>query len=210
MRVFYLQNSIRLCILILKGESMDKDLIDEKFFDYEAELDKAHAHQTNEYLVIRAGRANPHILDKISIDYYGVPTPIKQLANISVQEARILCINVWDASQIKNVSKAIAASDIGITPTDDGKIIRLVFPQLNEERRKEIVKQIKKIAEDTKIAMRSARRDIMDFLKDQKKNSQISEDEYTSLEGDVQKLLDKYIEKVDALFAAKEKEILEI
>ena len=161
-------------------------------------------------MVIRAGRANPHILDKISIDYYGVPTPIKQLANISVQEARILCINVWDASQIKNVSKAIAASDIGITPTDDGKIIRLVFPQLNEERRKEIVKQIKKIAEDTKIAMRSARRDIMDFLKDQKKNGEVSEDEFASLESDVQKMLDKYTDKVDGLFATKEKEILEI
>ena len=210
MRVFCLQISSRLCILIFKGESMDKDLIDEKFFDYEAELDKAHAHQTNEYLVIRAGRANPHILDKISIDYYGVPTLIKQMANISVQEARILCINVWDASQIKNVSKAIAASDIGITPTDDGKTIRLVFPQLNEERRKEIVKQIKKIAEDTKIAMRSARREIMDFLKEQKKNSEISEDEFSSLESDVQKLLDKYTEKVDSTFAAKEKEILEI
>lgn len=189
---------------------MNQDLIDEKFFDYEAELDKSLTHQNNEYLVIRAGRANPHILDKISIDYYGVPTPIKQLANISVQEARILCINVWDASQIKNVSKAIAASDIGITPTDDGKIIRLVFPQLNEERRKEIVKQIKKIAEDTKIAMRSARRDVMDFLKDQKKNGEISEDEFTSLESDVQKLLDKYTDKVDGLFATKEKEILEI
>lgn len=210
MRVFCLQISSRLCILIFKGESMDKDLIDEKFFDYEAELDKAHAHQTNEYLVIRAGRANPHILDKISIDYYGVPTLIKQMANISVQEARILCINVWDASQIKNVSKAIAASDIGITPTDDGKTIRLVFPQLNEERRKEIVKQIKKIAEDTKIAMRSARREIMDFLKEQKKNSEISEDEFSSLESDVQKLLDKYTEKVDSTFATKEKEILEI
>lgn len=189
---------------------MNQDLIDEKFFDYEAELDKALSHQTNEYLVIRAGRANPHILDKISIDYYGVPTPIKQLANISVQEARILCINVWDASQIKNVSKAIAASDIGITPTDDGKIIRLVFPQLNEERRKEIVKQIKKIAEDTKIAMRSARRDIMDFLKDQKKNGEVSEDEFASLESDVQKMLDKYTDKIDGLFATKEKEILEI
>ncbi len=189
---------------------MNKDLIDEKFFDFEAELDKALSHQSNEYQVIRAGRANPHILDKISIDYYGVPTPIKQLANISVQEARILCISVWDLSQIKNVSKAIAASDIGITPSDDGKVIRLIFPQLNEERRKEIVKQIKKIAEDTKISMRSARRDIMDSLKDMKKNSEISEDEFSVLENDVQKLLDKYVEKVESLFETKEKEILEI
>ena len=185
---------------------MNKDLIDEKFFDYEAELDKALTHQNNEYIVIRAGRANPHILDKIFIDYYGVPTPIKQMANISVQEARILCISVWDASQIKNVSKAIAASDIGITPSDDGKVIRLVFPQLNEE----IVKQIKKIAEDSKIAMRGARRDIMDALKSLKKDGELSEDECAGLEGDVQKLLDKYVDKVDDAFSAKEKEILEV
>ncbi len=189
---------------------MQQEIIDEKFFDYEAELEKALSHQTNEYLVIRAGRANPHILDKISIDYYGVPTPIKQMANITVQEARILCITVWDASQVKNVSKAIASSDIGITPSDDGKVIRLVFPQLNEERRREIVKQIKKIAEDTKITMRSARRDIMDDLKNMKKDAQISEDEFSSLETDVQKLLDKYCDKVDSTFNAKEKEILEI
>ena len=189
---------------------MDKDLIDEKFLEYEEELEKALNHQTNEYLVIRAGRANPHILDKISIDYYGVPTLIKQMANITVQEARILCITVWDASQVKNVSKAIAASDIGITPSDDGKVIRLVFPQLNEERRKEIVKQIKKIAEDTKVTMRGARRDVIDQLKEMKKNSSLSEDEYNSLDADVQKLLDKYIAKVDSNFAAKEKEILEI
>ena len=134
---------------------MEKEIIDELFFEFEEELEKAHNHQKNEYMVIRAGRANPHILDKISIDYYGVPTQIKQMANISVQEARILCITVWDASQVKNVSKAIAASDIGITPSDDGKVIRLVFPQLTEERRKEIVKQIKKIAEDTKVTQRS-------------------------------------------------------
>ncbi len=189
---------------------MQQDVIDEKFLEYEEELEKALTHQTNEYLVIRAGRANPHILDKISIDYYGVPTQIKQMANITVQEARILCITVWDASQVKNVSKAIAASDIGITPSDDGKVIRLVFPQLNEERRREIVKQIKKISEDTKIAMRSARRDIMDDLKEMKKNSEISEDEFSSLEQDVQKLLDKYCDKVDKLFETKEKEILEI
>lgn len=189
---------------------MDQDIIDEKFFDYEAELEKALTHQNNEYLVIRAGRANPHILDKITIDYYGVPTPIKQMANISVQEARILCISVWDASQIKNVSKAIAASDIGITPSDDGKVIRLVFPQLNEERRKEIVKQIKKIAEDSKIAMRSARRDINEDIKSFKKNGDISEDQASSYETEIQKLLDKYTAKVDEAFAAKEKEILEI
>ena len=189
---------------------MEKEIIDEIFFEYEEELEKAHNHQISEYMVIRAGRANPHILDKITVDYYGIPTQIKQMANITVQEARILCISVWDASQVKNISKAIAASDIGITPSDDGKIIRLVFPQLNEERRKEIVKQIKKIAEDTKVAMRSARRDAMDKIKDLKKNGEISEDEQTSLEADVQKLLDSYTAKIDSTFATKEKEILEI
>ncbi len=189
---------------------MEKEFIDELFFEFEEELEKAHSHQKNEYIVIRAGRANPHILDKILIDYYGTPTPIKQLANISVQEARILCISVWDVSQVKNISKAIASSDIGITPSDDGKIIRLVFPQLTEERRKEIVKQIKKIAEDTKVTMRTARRDAMDKIKNLKKNSQISEDEQTSLEDEIQKILDSYISKVDLTFATKEKEILEI
>ena len=189
---------------------MNQDIVDEIFFEYEEELEKAHNHEVNEFAVIRAGRANPRILDKIVVDYYGSPTPIKQMANISVQEARILCISVWDVSQIKNISKAIAASDIGITPTDDGKVIRLVFPQLTEDRRKEIVKQTKKIAEDTKIAMRSARRDAMDKIKNLKKNNEISEDEQASLETNVQKLLDSYITKVDATFATKEKEILEI
>ena len=189
---------------------MNQDIVDEIFFEYEEELEKAHNYQINEYVVIRAGRANPRILDKIVVDYYGSPTPIKQMANISVQEARILCISVWDVSQIKNITKAITASDIGITPTDDGKTIRLVFPQLTEERRKEIVKQTKKIAEDTKVAMRSARRDTMDKIKNLKKNNEISEDEQSSLEKEVQKILDNYITKVDSTFATKEKEILEI
>ena len=184
--------------------------VDLIFDDMNEKIDKTMQNYISELRSIRAGRANPHILDKIFIEYYGVPTPIKQMANISVQEARILCISVWDASQIKNVSKAIAASDIGITPSDDGKVIRLVFPQLNEERRREIVKQIKKIAEDSKIAMRGARRDIMDALKSLKKDSELSEDECAGLEGDVQKLLDKYVDKVDAAFSAKEKEILEV
>ena len=189
---------------------MNEELIEEKLLEYEEEIEKALSHQLNEYAVIKAGRANPHILDRITVDYYGAPTPIKQMANISVSEGRILNIAVWDVSQIKNVTKAILASDIGINPSDDGKIIRLVFPQLTEERRREIVKDIKKIAEDSKVPMRNARRDILDFFKNEKKDGHISEDDYSSYEKDVQKTLDDAIAKVDANFAVKEKEILEI
>jgi len=189
---------------------MNDELIEEKLMEYEEEIEKALNHQINEYAVIKAGRANPHILDKITVDYYGAPTPIKQMANISVSEGRVLNIAVWDVSQIKNVTKAILASDIGINPSDDGKIIRLVFPQLTEERRREIVKDIKKIAEDSKVPMRNARRDILDFFKDEKKNGNISEDDYASYEKDVQKTLDDAIAKIDVNFAVKEKEILEI
>lgn len=195
---------------VAKEKKMDELLIEEKLLEYEEAIEKALAHQINEYAMIKAGRANPHILDKIMVDYYGAPTPIKQMANISVSEGRILNIAVWDASQIRNVTKAILASDIGINPSDDGKVIRLVFPQLTEERRREIVKDIKKIAEDSKVPMRNARRDVLDFFKDEKKNGNISEDDLASYEKDVQKTLDDAVAKVDANFAVKEKEILEI
>ena len=195
---------------VAKEKKMDELLIEEKLLEYEEAIEKALAHQINEYAMIKAGRANPHILDKIMVDYYGAPTPIKQMANISVSEGRILNIAVWDVSQIRNVTKAILASDIGINPSDDGKVIRLVFPQLTEERRREIVKDIKKIAEDTKVPMRNARRDVLDFFKDEKKNGNISEDNLASYEKDVQKTLDDAVAKVDANFAVKEKEILEI
>ena len=195
---------------VAKEKKMDELLIEEKLLEYEEAIEKALAHQINEYAMIKAGRANPHILDKIMVDYYGAPTPIKQMANISVSEGRILNIAVWDTSQIRNVTKAILASDIGINPSDDGKVIRLVFPQLTEERRREIVKDIKKIAEDSKVPMRNARRDVLDFFKDEKKNGNISEDDLASYEKDVQKTLDDAVAKVDANFAVKEKEILEI
>ena len=195
---------------VAKEKKMNDELIEEKLLEYEEAIEKALAHQINEYAMIKAGRANPHILDKITVDYYGAPTPIKQMANISVSEGRILNIAVWDVSQIRNVTKAILASDIGINPSDDGKVIRLVFPQLTEERRREIVKDIKKIAEDTKVPMRNARRDVLDFFKDEKKNGNISEDDLASYEKDVQKTLDDAVAKVDANFAVKEKEILEI
>ena len=193
-----------------KGVFMLNEMTEEVFNSLKQDLEKAYNHQSSEYAVIRAGRANPHILDKIHVDYYGVPTPIYQMANISVAEARILCISVWDQGQVKNVSKAIAASDIGITPSDDGRVIRLVFPQLTEERRRDITKQVRKIAEDTKVVMRNARRDALDLLKDMKKDGDLSEDELSGCEKDVQKILDGYMAKVDALTESKEKEIMEV
>ena len=186
------------------------DVIDEIFLSCEEEIEKAINHQLSEYLVIRAGRANPHILDKIYVDYYGAPTPIKNMASITVPEARILAISVWDQSQVKNISKAISAADLGVTPNEDGKVIRLVFPILTEERRIEIVKSIKKIAEETKIAVRNARRDAMDMIKDSEKNGEISEDERDGYFDDIQKLVDKACEKIDLNSKTKEKEIMEI
>ena len=186
------------------------EMIDEIFSSLHEDLEKAYQHQQNEYLVIRAGRANPHILDKVMVEYYGVPTPIVQMGTVTVSEARILNINIWDASQIKNVEKAISQADIGITPTDDGKTIRLVFPQLTEERRREIVKNVKKICEETKVTMRNARRDALDMLKDLKKDSAISEDEYATCEKNVQKEIDKYTASADALSDEKEKEVMTI
>ena len=186
------------------------EMVEEVFSTLKEDLEKAYLHQQNEYLVIRAGRANPHILDRVMVEYYGVPTPIVQMATITVSEARILNINVWDASQIKNVEKAISQADIGITPTDDGKTIRLVFPQLTEERRKEIVKNVKKICEETKIAMRAARRDALDILKDLKKDSEISEDEFNAYEKEVQKNIDKYTDMADKQADDKEDKIMTV
>ena len=186
------------------------EMIEEIITSCKEEIDKAINHQLNEYLVVRAGRANPHILDKVMIDYYGVPTPIKNMASITVPEARILAISVWDQSQIKNVVKAIAAADLGVNPNEDGKTIRLIFPMLTEERRKELVKTIKKIAEETKIAVRNARRDAMDMVKDLQKEGQISEDEQNGCEDDIQKLIDKACDQIDENCKTKEKEIMEV
>ncbi len=159
---------------------------------------------------IRAGRANPAILNKIKIDYYGVPTPINQVAGISVPEARMIVIQPWDASILKEIEKEIQKSDIGINPNNDGKLLRLVFPELNEERRKEIVKDIRKMAEESKVAIRSIRRDGIDEAKDMEKENLISEDERRKAEEDIQKLTDKKIAEIDELVAAKEKEIMSI
>ena len=159
---------------------------------------------------VRAGRANPAILNKISVEYYGVPTPINQVAGISVPEARMIVIQPWDASVLKAIEKAILASDIGLNPNNDGKVIRLNFPELTEERRKELVKDIKKIAEEARVSVRSIRRDGMDELKNELKNSEISEDEKTDLEEKVQKLTDKYVAEIDKILEAKEKDIMNI
>ncbi len=159
---------------------------------------------------IRAGRANPAILNKISIEYYGVQTPINQVAGISVPEARTIVIQPWDASALKNIEKAILASDIGLNPNNDGKVIRLAFPELTEERRKDLVKDIRKIAEEARVSIRAIRRDGMDDVKNRQKNSEISEDEKSNLEDKIQKLTDKYVEEIDEILENKEKDIMSI
>lgn len=164
----------------------------------------------NEYASIRAGRANPSVLDKITVDYYGAPTPVNQMAAVSVAEARILVIQPWDASSLKAIEKAILASDIGINPTNDGKSIRLVFPQLTEDRRKELCKTIKKYGEECKVTVRSIRRDSMEKFKAMKKNSEITEDDLKDCEKKVQDLTDKFCGEVDKAVADKEKEIMSI
>lgn len=164
----------------------------------------------SEYVSIRAGRANPHILDKVLVDYYGTPTPINQVGNLSVTEGRCLVIAPWDASMLKVIEKQLLAENIGITPSNDGKVIRLVFPMLTEERRKELVKQVKKLAEDSKIATRNVRREAMDFLKKMKNDKEISEDEHSVCEKDVDKLISETVEKIDKLCAEKEKDIMTV
>ena len=163
-----------------------------------------------EFSAIRAGRANPAVLDKISVDYYGVPTPIQQMAAVSVSEARVLVIQPWDASTLKNIEKAINTSDLGINPTNDGRVIRLAFPALTEERRREIAKDISKLAENSKVAVRSIRRDALEKFKVMKKNSEITEDDLKNCEKQVQDITDQYCKNIDELAKVKEKEILEL
>ena len=172
--------------------------------------DKTVSVLNSEYITIRAGRANPHILDKILVDYYGTPTPINQVGNISVSEGRCLVIAPWDASMLKVIEKQIMVENIGITPANDGKVIRLVFPVLTEERRKELVKQVKKMAEDSKVAVRNVRRDAMDALKKMKNNKELSEDEHAICEKDVDKVISEAIFKIEKLCAEKEKDILSV
>ena len=173
-------------------------------------MTKSLAALDKELATIRAGRANPAILDKIQVDYYGSPTPVNQMASVAVSEARILVIQPWDKSCLKLIEKAIQASDIGINPTNDGSVLRLAFPQLTEERRKELCKSVKKMGEDSKVAIRSIRRDTMDKLKTMKKNSEITEDDLKDCEKKVQDLTDKFCAEADQAIAAKEKEIMTV
>lgn len=177
---------------------------------FEEKMTKTLASLDKEYQGIRAGRANPHILDKIKVDYYGTPTPLQQIGNINVPEARMLCIQPWESSMIKPIEKAILNSDIGINPSNDGKVIRLIFPELTEERRKELVKDVKKKGEAAKVAVRNIRRDANDFLKKQNKANEISEDELKASEEKVQKMTDKFIKEVDKAIETKSSEILTI
>ena len=164
----------------------------------------------DEFSAIRAGRANPAVLDKITVDYYGTPTPIAQMAAVSVSEARVLVIQPWDASTLKNIEKAINASDIGINPMNDGRIIRLTFPPLTEERRRDIAKEMSRLAENCKVAIRSIRRDGMEKFKTMKKNSEITEDDLKNCEKQVQDLTDQFCKNIDELAKVKEKEIIEL
>ena len=180
------------------------------FKDFERRMNKALDHLEEEFGAVRAGRANPKVLDRITVEYYGSETALNGVATISSPDARTLVISPWDTKLLKDIQKAIQVSDLGINPQNDGRVIRLTFPQLTEERRKELVKQVKKYAEDAKVAMRNIRRDGMDYVKKLKKNSEITEDDQKKAEKDLQDLLDKNIKKVDAALAAKEKELMAI
>jgi ribosome recycling factor len=186
------------------------EVVEEKLLDCEERMEKSLVSLQNEYLVIRAGRANPHLLDKITVEYYGAPTPLQQVATISTPEARIIQIQPWDKSLIKAIEKAINKADIGINPNNDGTVIRLIFPELTEDRRKELAKDVKKKGEGAKVAVRNIRRDAMDMLKKAEKNGDISEDERGNSEADVQKSTDKYIAKIDKEIEVKTKEIMTV
>ena len=177
---------------------------------YEEKMKKSLANLEEEYGAIRAGRANPRILDRIQVDYYGTPTSLQGVANISVPEARMIQIQPWDAGLIKDIEKAILASDLGLTPANDGKVIRLVFPELTEERRKELVKDVKKKGEEAKVAIRNVRRDFMDELKKMKKNSEITEDDLRDGEEQLQKITDDYVKQAETAAKKKEQEVLSI
>ncbi len=177
---------------------------------YEEKMTKSINNLEQEYNSIRAGRANPHVLDKVRVDYYGTPTPIQQVGNIAVPEPRMITIQPWERSLIKPIEKAIQTSDIGIHPSNDGQVIRLVFPELTEEHRKELVKDVKKKAESAKVAIRNIRRDANDYFKKVQKGGEITEDELKDNEKKVQKLTDKYIKEVDELMNKKSQEILTV
>ena len=177
---------------------------------YEEKMEKSLSNLQEDYVSIRAGRANPHILDKIQVDYYGTPSTLQSVANISVPEARMILIQPWESSLIKDIEKAILSSDLGLTPANDGKAVRLAFPELTEERRKELVKDVKKKGENAKVAVRNIRRDANDAIKKQNKANEISDDEQKQLEDQIQKLTDKYIAKIDGAMEAKSTEVMTV
>ncbi len=181
----------------------------ERITPFDEKMTKSYNNLAAELQTIRAGRANPHVLDKLTVDYYGSPTPIQQVANVSVPEARMIQIQPWEKSMLKAIEKAILVSDIGINPTNDGSVIRLVFPELTEERRKELVKDVKKKGENTKVAVRNIRRDGNDAFK-KLKGTEVSEDEIKDLESELQKLTDKYIKDIDKLVDDKSKEVMTV
>ena len=191
------------------GEEGIELKMDDRLKPYDEKMKKAYDFLVTDLGTIRAGRANPHVLDRIKVDYYGTPTPIQQVGNITVPDPRMIQIAPWEKSLIKEIEKAIMTSDIGITPSNDGAVIRLVFPELTEERRKELAKDIKKKGEDNKVAIRNARRDGMDAFKKLAKE-EVSEDEIKELGDDLQKLTDKYIKDVDKLVEEKSKEIMTV
>ena len=180
------------------------------FDEFSKKMDKTLVHLAEEFDAVRAGRANPKVLDRITVEYYGSETALNGVATISSPDARTLVIQPWDTSLLKEIQKAILSSELGINPQTDGKVIRLIFPPLTEERRKELTKQVKKYAEDAKVAMRNIRRDGMDYVKKLKKNNEITEDDQKKAEKDLQDMLDKFTKKVDEALAAKEKELMAI
>lgn len=184
--------------------------MDSRIAQYESKMGKSLDTLREEFSTIRAGRANPHVLDKLRVDYYGTPSSLQSVANISVPEPRIIQIQPWESKLIKDIEKAILASDLGLTPNNDGKVIRLIFPELTEDRRKDLVKDIKKKAENTKVAVRNIRRDANDAIKKMNKNSEISEDEVKVLEDSIQKVTDKFIVEIDKVTEEKSKEILTV
>jgi ribosome recycling factor len=188
----------------------DMELIETLLLESEEKMEKSINVLKDEYIQLRVGRANPRVLDKVLVDYYGEMTPINQTANISVQEGKCLVIAPWDKSLLKNVEKAILLSNLGINPTNDGNVVRLVFPDLTQERRKEIVKDVKKKAEETKVAVRNIRRETLDVLKKMKANKEVTEDEYTVWEKDVEKTTSTMVDSIDKLCAEKEKDVLTI
>ena len=183
--------------------------MDERLKVYDDKMKKTYEHLENDYLGIRAGRANPHVLDKLRVDYYGTPTPIQQVGNVTIPEARMIQIAPWEKSLLKAIEKAIMTSELGIHPSNDGSVIRLVFPELTEERRKDLVKEVRKKAEDSKVAIRNIRRDGNDALKKLGKTD-VSEDEIKQLEEQLQKATDKFIKEVDSLMDRKSKEIMTV